>query len=724
VHLEGRIHGTQALTNIAGTLSAHQLKRQTVSALTINGKYALEIPDLEVRRARGTSEVEATFAEVGAFKIQRMTVKLKHDTNTLDVVTRVEQEDRTFTAEAGLLLEPDRRVVRLRQFAMEAGGVVWQLSGGDATVHHGAELMISGLTLASNAARITVEGGMPFKADVGAPGTLTATLTGVPLEDFDKIFLGTQRMKGQLNGTVNLSGSFEKPQATTDLRVTEGVAGGVSYQQLTVTAEYLDRIARLDARLQVDASTGFTVGGTIPLDGAGLDVRAQTDGLNAAILEPLLVGRLDRLGGILKMNLQLTGALRQPTVRGDAGFVNGQFRFVPTGADFRRLNAGVRFDGDRVDVDQFTIEDGDGHRLSVTGTSAGAGLGRSLDITAKSAGLHVLHNELGELALDADLKATGTLQAPDVQGVLRIARGRLEVDKLLKRFSSSAYEPVAPATPAEAKPAAEPAQPGLFSQATVDVRIDIPDNLVLRGRDLRVSARSAGLGDINMTTGGTVRAQKEAGAALTLLGQVAIVRGQYNFQGRRFDIERGSDVRWLGQATLDPVISVTATREISGLVAKVSITGTVARPEIALSSDPPLDPGDVLSLIVFNQPINELGAGEQVTLAERAGLLAAGALATPISDSVARALDLDVFEIRTGETAGAGPTITVGRQVSEQLFVGFRHEFGEEDISRVSFEYRFRKFMRVVTTWGQGTNPNRVPREETAGIDLFFVIKR
>ena len=55
--------------------------------------------------------------------------------------------------------------------------------------------------------------------------------------------------------------------------------------------------------------------------------------------------------------------------------------------------------------------------------------------------------------------------------------------------------------------------------------------------------------------------------------------------------------------------------------------GTLKQPEIVLSSTPPLEQADILSLIVFNQPINQLGEGQQISLAQRAQQMATGALA-------------------------------------------------------------------------------------------------
>ena len=105
------------------------------------------------------------------------------------------------------------------------------------------------------------------------------------------------------------------------------------------------------------------------------------------------------------------------------------------------------------------------------------------------------------------------------------------------------------------------------------------------------------------------------------------MRGFYDFQGRRFEVLRDSQIRFQGLRPIDPALQVGAQRIISGVTAIVNIRGTARQPVVRLSSSPPLDEADVLSLIVFNQPINQLGEGERLNLAERAGGLAAGYLA-------------------------------------------------------------------------------------------------
>jgi translocation and assembly module TamB len=158
------------------------------------------------------------------------------------------------------------------------------------------------------------------------------------------------------------------------------------------------------------------------------------------------------------------------------------------------------------------------------------------------------------------------------------------------------------------------------------------------------------------------------------------------------------------------------------VTAIVNIRGTVRHPELTLSSSPSLDEADILSLIVFNQPINQLAEGQRLNLAERAASLAAGYLTTPLANSIARALDLDLLEIRAEGDSGQ-PSVMIGQQFGSRLFVTFREEFGAEDRSQLSLEYRINQFLRLVTSIAQGAQrSHRSQRVEANGTDLIFVI--
>jgi translocation and assembly module TamB len=252
--------------------------------------------------------------------------------------------------------------------------------------------------------------------------------------------------------------------------------------------------------------------------------------------------------------------------------------------------------------------------------------------------------------------------------------------------------------------------------------IRLPENAVLRGRDLRIGAGSMGLGDLNMTVGGTLRLRKSPGDQAGIVGAVEVVRGFYEFQGRRFTVGRGSAVRFRGNELTNPVLDVTGEREVSGVTALVRVAGTAQRPVLSLSSRPALAESDVLALIVFNQPLNQLGTSQQADLLERAGDIALGALASSLTESIGRALDVDLFEIRA-PTAGEAGEVALGTQVNERVFIGVRQEFGASEISRVSIEYRISEALRLLTSVAQGSGAARGRTAEVAGIDFVYTVK-
>ena len=221
--------------------------------------------------------------------------------------------------------------------------------------------------------------------------------------------------------------------------------------------------------------------------------------------------------------------------------------------------------------------------------------------------------------------------------------------------------------------------------------------------------------------------KKAPGAPVILLGRVETVRGTYEFQGRRFDLVRGGTLRFLGETQINPMLDISATREIpdTGVEVRIRITGTAKAPQLALSSNPPLEESDILALIVFNRQVNELGTGERASLAATAGGIASGFLAAPLGESIGKALDLDLFEITTATEEGElGAGFTVGQQIGDRAFVKLRQQFGERTITEFLLEYQLARFLRLQASGAPETtgSANRIGqrRIERAALDLIF----
>ena len=258
----------------------------------------------------------------------------------------------------------------------------------------------------------------------------------------------------------------------------------------------------------------------------------------------------------------------------------------------------------------------------------------------------------------------------------------------------------------------------------LDVRVTVPNALVLRGDDVKIGGEGLSLGDLNMTLGGDLQATKAPGASTMVVGTIHTVRGFYEFQGRRFELRRDGTVSFKGPDPANPQLDVTATRDVSGVEARVRVHGEAQRPELELSSTPPLDEGDILSLIIFNRPINDLGEGEKTTLAQRAGSLVGGFVAAPVAEALRDALDVDLLEITPVSDEG-GTEVSVGNQIGERVFVKVRQQFGSSEVTQLVLEYELSKVLRLATSIAQGGDTNRTigQRTERGGADLVFVVK-
>jgi translocation and assembly module TamB len=216
--------------------------------------------------------------------------------------------------------------------------------------------------------------------------------------------------------------------------------------------------------------------------------------------------------------------------------------------------------------------------------------------------------------------------------------------------------------------------------------------------------------------------EKAAGDAPRVRGVVKTIRGSYDFQGRRFEILRDGTVRFEGLNPPNPTLDVRTRRMIQGVEARVMIRGTLRKPEIVLESTPPLEQADILALIVFNQPINQLGEGQQVSLAARAQAIATSAVAGQLAQSIGNVLHLDTFEINAAPEEGGGPQVTVGQQVGQNLYIRVQQGVGDDATTNFILEYDLTNWLRVQTNVVNGSNVQQslFRRAQSTGGDFIF----
>lgn len=158
-------------------------------------------------------------------------------------------------------------------------------------------------------------------------------------------------------------------------------------------------------------------------------------------------------------------------------------------------------------------------------------------------------------------------------------------------------------------------------------------------------------------------------ADFQIFGDMDLIRGGYQFAGRRFELERGR-IEFYGNQPVDPVLDIVAGADVEGLDATINIAGTGSAPEITFTSVPPLEQSELLSRLLFGTSITNLSAPEAIQLgAAVASLQGGGGGLNPIN-AVRDAIGLDRLRILPADPAeDRGTAVAAGFYVNRRLFV-------------------------------------------------------
>ncbi len=776
--LDGTIAGNAASLKTTGTIDGSNLSYETNTALDLNSKYTVTVPDLQFANARVEADTNATFVTAGGLQINELTAKTTYAQKTIDFTTNIKERTRALDATGQVILHPDHQEIHLPQLAVRTQGIEWHTPpDGHAAVEYGAGwIELRDVRLVSGQQSIEAAGVLSLDQKTPA-GSLDAHARNVDLQQLETLMLQNRGFTGTLTADAKISGTRAAPVVSGHFEVTNGGFRTYHYASLNATVGYAGPQVKLDATLQQSPTEFITARGVVPktlfqpnpdrdehVAGRGpdqVDLQIKSTALNLGFVQGFTT-QVANVTGTLEADVRVQGSGRDPHLDGYIDVKNGAFGIPLGGVSYTGLTTRIELDPDRLHIRRFQILDEHGGPLNVSGDLAvhERHVG-DVNVSLDSDNFEVIDNELGKMRVDSNLKLTGEIRRPRLVGEVRPESGRLEIDQILQLFydpyatealpevvsaeqtvqtGGSAHEATEEALhkarQGAAPPGGEqraaaiqpPAPGGVLAPVALDVRLRIPDNLVLRGKNLRPGGPTgASLGNMNITIGGDMQIRKEAGGQLALVGTVETVRGTYEFQGRRFDLERGGSLRFIGDPQINPLLDIAATRRIptTGVTARVHLTGSARAPQLALSSTPPLDEADILALIVFNRPVNELGTGERSSLAATAGGIATGFMAAPLGESIGKALDLDIFEITTTTESGdPGAGVTIGQQIGDKAFIKLREQFGERNVSEFLLEYRLADFLRLRATAAPETSgaANRIGqrRVERGGLDLLF----
>ncbi len=343
-----------------------------------------------------------------------------------------------------------------------------------------------------------------------------------------------------------------------------------------------------------------------------------------------------------------------------------------TNLRFQNIALDASLEGNAAVLQSFRAESAAGGAITAQGRVTLAP-GYPADITARLDGLRyndgvfVSTQLTGNLALKGPLIGAGGL----LSGQIELGRTEISVAEGLGANAQAAIDQVTHYRPpprvvttlerARVGTPQPPSPPGSRAGIGLDIRIDAPNQIFVRGRGLDVEI------------GGSLRIQGQT-TDIQPVGQFDLRRGRLLVLGQRVEFDEGS-VQLIGN--LDPLLHFVARTQSEDVTAIVTVEGRVSAPQITFSSEPPLPQDEVLSRVLFNRATQDLSAFQLAQLAAAAAELAGGGGPGILSQlrGATGLDDLDIITQQNGSTA-----VRAGKYLEDNVYLDVQTD--TEGVSR------------------------------------------
>jgi translocation and assembly module TamB len=388
---------------------------------------------------------------------------------------------------------------------------------------------------------------------------------------------------------------------------------------------------------------------------AALEVNARGTVRERGLLTSLFPEALQTSRGLIQAQLSVRGTWEKPDLSGNLNLTDAGADILPLGLQIRNVSAEAAFNQNRITLTKL-------HMVSGPGSMEGKAVFRlqgwkisEMEGTLTGNRFQFINRPGIRALANPALKITGPAERLNLSGTMEI--------------------PEAFITGGQA--------PG-FKQASSDVRVidskapsgkggnwPVQGEIQLRlGHEVRLKA-----GGLDAYLQGGLSVGLNGTQSLRTRGEIQVSRGHYLLQNQKLEITRGR-FSFKGDPE-NPSLDLLALRTIPGrqrlgeitedIQAGISVTGTLENNQVKLYSRPPLSETDILSYILFGEPLKS-GTGRQnlALISQAAGVLVGGNL----QDKLTGLFKLDTIEVQSEKGDLSRSVITVGKYLNPRLFLG------------------------------------------------------
>lgn len=517
---------------------------------------------------------------------------------------------------------------------------------------------------------------------------------------------------GSLKGNLIVENPFGATGIVADFKINELKAMDNSLGNLSLKAAYTGQsqydfnLSLKEGGIDMDLTGDYAAAET----GALLNLDLDLNKLELNVLEDLSNGAIKDSEGNISGNIKVAGNIENPTYNGTLAFDKTNFKVSDLNAAFKINDEKLRIDNSGLYLNNFKIDDANGNNFTMDGAILTKTITNpSFDLALKANRFQVINstqedNELfyGEASLDADVTVKGDLNLPVIKGKLKVRKitditfvvpeSQLDVEE---RDGVVIFvnrdDPDAILTRND-----QEETPSLFQGLNVNTVLEIAEDAVFHiiidkrsGDNLQVSGDAA----LNLDI--------EPNGKISLSGRYELASGHYetslyNLVKRRFEINPGSTITWLGDPT-DAKLDVTAVysvetsaaplmtavtsgqdvsvtnkyRQVLPFLVYLNVDGELLEPKLSFGLDMPEDEQGSLGGAVFGR-VQQLNEQE-----------------SELNKQVFSLLALNRFFPDSGSDGSGGGTAAIARDNVNKVLSGELNAFSNKVLGNSGFEVDF-----------------------------------
>lgn len=489
----------------------------------------------------------------------------------------------------------------------------------------------------------------------------------------------TLELEGRIGGDIAVSGPIENPRvdialSTPGVRTLDPDLADVPPLVADAALKMTDRqaTARLDASIgdgatarvaaAVDGAAGPAGSPPIFESGAGLEASVDAD-LDLGRVSAFLPLDLVALAGKAQARVRAGGTVGDPALSGAVTVDEGRVDVPSAGLYLRALTLRAEGEGQELVIRRFDAQAAGGGTVSASGSlSADPETGFPADITITAERFNASDMDMASVSINMDLKASGaspeyllagtvTVLPTEIRIPENLPPSVVEIEVIEVKDGRVLEDP-------EEKKKREEAEEAPSAPLRLDLEIDIPGQVFVRGRGL------------DSEWGGHLTVTGLADAPV-VDGEIAVRRGVLSAVGENFDFERGR-VIFDGGAAENPALDMRLTAALTEIRASIVVGGRASDPDISLESDPALPEEDILSHILFGSSKAELTPVQALKLARSAAILSGSFGSGPgITEQVRDAIGVDTIDVdtSTADDGSVGASLSVGKYIAPGVFL-------------------------------------------------------